>query len=253
MIHVLFLAATLVAPPEMAPADRESPLIVPGEEHQRRADGPRFGSFELRLSGYRPNIDAEFGGSAGPFQTAFGSGRGLMFRAHVGRAIWHKIGTLEVGFGGGYFEKYGHGITSSTHTTSADTTAFKVIPLSLSLTYRFDWVADRVGFPLVPYGRASFERYQWWVNDGAGDTAKDLSGHSGSGATNGYSFTGGLAFLLDFLDPSLARQMENDTGIQHTYLFVDVTKSFVDDFHSKTSWDLSDAQLTVAAGLMLVF
>lgn len=247
MISALLLAAALpLASPETPPIVAERPI------EQQKPPPSIFGSFELRLAGYRPNIDAEFGGAT-PFADAFGNGRALMFRAHVARALWHQVGTLEAGLGVGYTELNGHGRAAVTGEPSADTTTFRMVPLSISLTYRFDWAVDRYGFPLVPYGRISFERYQWWARNGSGKTSTDALGHSGSGATNGYSFTGGVAFLLDFLDPGMAHEMEQDTGIHDTYLYFDLTKSYVSDFHSAKSWDLSDDQITLAGGILLVF
>jgi hypothetical protein len=230
------------------------PLATPDSPGQvlRPPDSPVFGSFELKLSGYRPNVDSEFSNGYTPYNDIFGSSRPLMFRAHIGYALWHGFGTLEVGAGAGFFQVSGNGLIVGSTTKSSDTTSLKIIPLSASLTYRLDWAADHTGFPLVPYVRASLERYQWWVTNGNGNTASD-GVHSGSGATNGYSFTGGLAFLLDFLDPAMARDMEEDTGIHHTYLFADVTKTYVSDFHSNKSWNLSDDKLTIAGGLLVVF
>jgi hypothetical protein len=235
MRHVIALAALLAATPAAA-AD----------------ESPRFGSFDLMLSGYRPSIDKEFGGRSTPYDTAFGGGRGLMFRFDVAKSLFTDFGSLEAGLGGGYFEKYGHGLVSTTGAISGDSTALKVLPLRASLTYRFDLLARLYGVPLVPYGRASLDRYQWWVLNGAGSTA-NANGIGGSGGTNGYSFSGGVAFLLDFLDQGVARDMDRDLGINDTYLFVDFAKSFITDFGSSKSWNLSDERVTISGGLMFVF
>jgi hypothetical protein len=217
------------------------------------ADSPRLGSFEFRLSGYHPSIDQEFAGRGGatPYATSFGSGRGLMFRADVARSLFTNFGTLDVGLGAGYFEKYGHGRLPD-GSQSSDSTAFKVVPIRASATYRFDYLATEYNIPLAPYARVSLERYQWWVTNGAGNTA-NANGLSGSGATNGYSLSAGLAFLLNFLDPGVAREMDRDLGINQTYIFVDATKSFIKDFGSSRSWDLSDDSTTLAGGLLFVF
>ena len=216
------------------------------------AESPRFGSFEFTLSGYRPSIDQEFGpGTKGPYATAFGGGRGLLFRADVAHSLFTSFGTLDVGIGAGYFEKYGHGQLPG-GGRAADSTAFKVIPVRVSATYRFDYLATQYNIPLAPYARASLERYQWWVTNGAGNTANS-NGLTGSGATNGYSGSLGVALLLNFFDPGVAREMDRDLGINHTYLFVDVTKSYIDDFGSGQSWNLSDDKTTIAGGLLFVF
>ncbi len=221
-----------------------------------RAESPRFGAFELRLSGYRPNIDAEFGGRAHPYSDAFGGGRGLMARAAAFRSLYIGFGTLDVGVGAGYWEKYGHGLLESGQR-AADTTALKIVPVSAILNYRFDWAADKLGIPLAPYVRFSLERYWWWVNTGSGSTAVFQTAGGGraegAGATNGYSFALGLALQLDFFDRSMAADMDRDTGINHSYVFFDATRSYVSNFHSGKSWDLSDDRWTLAGGLLLVF
>jgi len=59
--------------------------------------------------------------------------------------------------------------------------------------------------------------------------------------------------VLDLLDPTLARELDADAGVNHTMLTFDVQKSKVDDFGSDTSFDLSDSQLTYSFGLLFVF
>jgi hypothetical protein len=217
-----------------------------------RAESPRYGSFELGAGTYRPSIDSQAGLAAPlPYQDIFGGGRGWMFRVGVSRAIFTYPGSLELGFRTGYFRASGHSLQvdpatgAITDLASTDTTSFNVVPTSLTLTYRFDLLADRFSIPFAPYGRVALERYNWWVS-GAGSSTK-------TGATNGYSATGGIAFLLDFLDSGLARELDEDTGINHTYLFFDVTKSWVKDFGSSKSWDLSDEKASLAFGMLFVF
>jgi hypothetical protein len=224
-----------------------------------RAESPRWGAVELRISGYLPNVDAEFRGqsscgtspSCTPFGDAFGTSRNLMFQAMVSKSIFTKFGTLDVGIGAGFWDKAGFALAQGSSAHSRDEISFKIIPLSLTLTYRFDWLVETYGIPVAPYLRTSLLRYQWWLTNPSGTSS--FGGHSGSGATSGYSFTGGIAFLLDFLDPTLARDADNDTGINHTYVFVDVTKTYVKSFGSSKSWDLSDAQPVWSAGIIFVF
>jgi len=219
------------------------------------AQSPRGGSFQVQMTGYRPNIDAEFNGASAPYQTIFGSGRGLMFQLHAARSLFTQYGSLDLGVGIGWSSKSGLGLDSVTGQPTGDKTSLRILPLTLSLTYRMDWFVENGGFPLVPYARASLERWQWWVTNGSGGTARTtVDGKSGSGATNGWSGALGLAFLLDFIDPGMAREMDRDTGINHTYLFVEAVKTQVDDFGSKKSWDLSnDRSVTWSGGLLFVF
>jgi hypothetical protein len=215
-----------------------------------RAESSRWGSFLLRGQTYRPDVDSEFGGATTPYEDVFGSGRGWMFRADFGRTVWDSkgYGALEVLLGTGYFADFGEGVLPGTDPPqpSGDETVLRIVPVTIAVGYRFDWLSRRHEIPVMFYGRASFERFNWWVTDGAGDTVE-------AGATNGYSFTGGFGFLLDFLDPGLAREMDRDTGVNDTWLVFDVTKSFVNDFGSGSSWDLSDESVSLSFGLMFSF
>jgi hypothetical protein len=207
----------------------------------------KFGSFELGLGSYRPNIDSEFATKPGPYEKAFGTGRGLLFRLGFGKAVARSWGTLELGFRTGFYRDSGHGFLSNDiNTQSADSTTFNIIPTSLTFGYRADFLALRHGIPLVPYGRVALERYNWWVTGGKGNTSQ-------TGATNGYSGALGIALDLSLLDPGLGHELERETGIKATYLFFDATKSKIDDFGSKKSWDLSDSGVSLAGGLLFVF
>ena len=226
---------------------------LPAAAQESKYASPRWGGIELSAGPYRPNVDSEFGGS-GPFSTVFGNGRGVMFRGDFAYSLFVSYGSLDLGIGAGYTQKTGKGQLPNGGGASSDDTSLKIIPTRVSLTYRFDVLALRYRWlPLAPYGRVSFDRYWWWVTNGSGDTAKSNS-LKGSGATNGYSFSGGLALLLDSLDPTLARDMDRDTGINHTYIFVDFTKSYIKDFGSSKSWDLSnDKKVQISGGLMFQF
>jgi hypothetical protein len=221
------------------------------------AESPRSGSFELRLGTYRPDIDSEFGGAATPYGNAFGTSRGLMIQVVFSRSLYlSDLVTVDLGFGAGYWEKYGVGICSPPDCATVqtgDSTSLLVIPLTLAATARLDWLIYKAGTPLAPYLRLSLHDYLWWTYGGSGGVSV-VGGQRGAGQTMGWSLTGGLGLVLDFLDEQLAREMDFDTGINHTILYVDVTKAWVDDFGSKSSWNLSpDASLWWGVGLLFVF
>lgn len=204
----------------------------------------RRGSVQVFGQTYRPNIDEDLAGA--PYDDIFGGGRGWTFRALGSYALYSGVGNLEVGVGAGFFQDRGNGVNPATGVATDDDTNFRVIPTTLSLTYRFDWLEERYRIPLMVYGRASLERFHWWVTDGGGERSE-------SGATNGYSFTAGGGLLLDFLDRDSARSLDRETGINDTWLTVEVTKSYVDDFGSSDSWDLSDEDLSLGIGLLFAF
>ena len=215
----------------------------------------RWGSVELSVGAYRPDIDSELPASR-PWNAIYGGGRGPIFRLDVAKTFDLGFGGLDLGLGAGWFQRTGRGFVQNPDGSiggrSSDKTVFHAIPTRLSATYRFDVLVERYGIPVAPYARFSLDRWWWWVTNGSGDTSS-LEGATGSGATNGYSFSAGLAFLLDFVDRTLAREMDRDTGINHVYLFADVTRGYVDDFGSDRSWDLSNDGWQFAGGLLFVF
>lgn len=210
-----------------------------------RAESERWGAFELAAGTYTPDIDAESALATTPYANTFG-GRGWMFRAGVARALFTTAGSLEVGLSAGFFRRSGYGSLERTGDRSGDPTTLNIIPTTLSLTYRADFLYEWWSIPLVPFARGSLERYNWWVTNGNGNTAK-------YGATNGYSGALGVALVLDFFDSGLARELDADTGVNHTALFIEAGKSKIDDFGSKRSWDLSEKHFTYTGGLLFIF
>lgn len=221
-------------------------VLLAGLATAARAESARWGSFELSAGPYRPDVDAEFSGTTAPYAGAFGNSASWLFRVSAARNVFTGYGTLEVGLSAGYMQASGNA-TKINGARSTDETALRIIPTSAHLTYRLDVLADRFGVPFAPYVRASLERYNWWVDDAGGHRAR-------KGATNGWSAALGLALLLDFFDSTLARELDNDSGVNHTYVFGEARKTKVDDFGSSKSWDLSDdGRFQYSFGLLLVF
>jgi hypothetical protein len=221
------------------------------------AESPRRGSFQLRIVPFRPNIDAEFDGAASPYRDIFGGGRKVMVGVDVAWSV-RKLGwgTLDLGGAVGYVQARGKALLPASEGggESGDNTTLRIIPTSLTLTYRLDELARLTRWlPLAPYGRATLDRYNWWVA-GASGGATDANGRHSTGATNGYSFAGGIAILLDAIDPRRAVDMDNDTGINDVYLYGEAIRSHVDDFGSSSSWSLSpDRPWMYGFGLLFVF
>ncbi len=211
------------------------------------AESPISGSFEFRVGTYRPDIDSSAfdAGATLPYQATF-AGRPNSFKLHVARALpWRLGGTFELGVGAGWWETNGFAVTAAGAATS-ERTGFKIVPTQLTATWRFDVLWEELSIPLVPYARASLERYNWWITGPGGKTVK-------TGATNGYAYGGGLALVLNVVDPMLARELDSDMGVNQTMVTLDVSQSRVDDFGAKKTFDLSDSQLTVSVGLLFVF
>jgi hypothetical protein len=210
-----------------------------------RAESPRWGTFELRLDNYRPDIDSEFDGAATPYADIFGTGRGWFPRILVSYTLFDRFVQLDAGAGTGWFRAKGKG-QLFTGGDSGDDTTFGIVPTTLALTLRVDGAAQRWSIPLELFGRAALERYNWYVTDGTASVTQ-------KGATNGWSVSAGVGLLLDIIDPVLARELDEDSGVNETWLYFEVEKSVVDDFGSSKSWVLSDEELTLGGGVRMVF
>jgi hypothetical protein len=237
------------------PAAAQSPVIVTRES-------PRWGSFQLSLSPFSPNIDSEFtNATSPPYASTFGTGRPLMVQFLFSKSAWiGEVGTLDIGFGAGYWQVWGQGSytnPSTGQTQRGGSTNLMIIPLQLAATYRVDWFYERFEVPLAPYVRGALVDYIWsaggqggtssWTNPATGAT------YRGSGGTFGWSATVGIGLVLDFFDTSLSKQMDYDTGINRSILFIDFTRSSVNNFGSTKTWQLAPSYWAWSAGLLFVF
>lgn len=242
LLVAMVIASALV--PRVGRADR----FVPDADYKPT---PRWFHVELKFGPYKPEVDQEFGGGASPYKDIFGGSQRLMTQA-TGDVLFLKLhGSLGVGGTVGYFQATGKALAED-GTRSADKTTLQVMPFVLSLVYRWDYPAVRWNVPLVPYVRAGIAYTFWWITKGNGDTAAFSPGHKARGGTWGYQVNLGLAFLLDILEPSSAKKLDMEAGINHSYLFCEFVYNAIDDFGSKSSIDLS-MTYSLLAGLSVEF
>jgi MYXO-CTERM domain-containing protein len=222
-----------------------APLLV---ANVAQAASPQTMSADVRFSSYKPGIDNAFP-SRTPYADImkdgdFGIGLNLDWR------IWHGFGELGAGFGVGRWSHEGTALLAD-GTASNDKTRMTMIPLTLDVVYRFDILAERYEFPIVPYIRAGGVYSIWWMLDGVDNissyTTKAGKSVKAVGATGGLEGTLGLRLLLDVFEPGAARSFDIEMGVNHSYLFAEVQKLWLNDFGSSKSINLSDT--VIAFGL----
>jgi hypothetical protein len=213
---------------------------------------PQRFAFELRFGPYRPDVDSEFDGARHPYQDFFGSGHNLMTQVEFDYEIFHRFGTIAVGAGAGYFSVTGTSpVASGTGLPSGDHSTFKVIPVSLSGIYRFDYFLEQRGFPLVPYGKLGLDWGYWQITDGNDEIASDGHGGQGRGGTLGWHAAVGLALVLDWLDPDTARDFDNEMGVNHTSLVFQLTHADISGLGASDRLHVGDDEWSL--GLMFQF
>lgn len=82
----------------------------------------------------------------------------------------------------------------------ADTNSFHVVPINISVGYRFSLLDRRTPVPLAPYMRAGLSYGVWWSVDGTKKVETAANGSRGRGASFGLHLDFGLMIHLDFLD-----------------------------------------------------
>jgi hypothetical protein len=222
---------------------------------QKKFESPQHFYFEFKLGPYSPDLDSEFDGSAQPFEHIFGEGSDLMLKGELDLELWRGFGTAGVGIVVGYYNNTAHPFldnspegsgATSTHTERSESseTSITLVPVALLAIYRFDWPAENFSIPIVPFIKLGFNYTFWWIDiDGNTSSYADPSTnvvHDASGGTLGWQFNLGGALLLDVLEPSAAKTLDVELGINHTYIFFELAHIGATGLGSDTALNVGD-------------
>lgn len=267
------VVAVVVLAPRLASADDATPYWEdPSAEERNELEGPGEVKWHagIRVGPYIPDIDLQFPQNAitgmGPYEAMFGDYfvEGKRHNAHVyqimpmldvDRIVWSRFGQIGVGGSLGYMQKTAYAYADMTNenqpmrerSTAAETT-FRLIPLAATVTYRFTYLDDRWGIPVVPYVRGGLSYYMWWMKAPNGDLSKvckdggTMAGceeDKAYGGTLGVQGSLGLAIRAERIDSDAARSMRN-SGIEHAGFYGEVFWGRVDGFGSETKLWVGD-------------
>ncbi len=272
----LAIALLALSVPQLASAKEMVGPTAPafGENPKHSYESSQWFAFELKFSPYSPKIDDSAGlNGKTPFADLFTSQTNhhrpdsrLLTQLEFDFQFLHKHGSLGVGVTAGYARRTTHSFnfddlagkvacTIPNCTRSGDETALNVMPFSLLAVYRWDWLALKHHVPLVPYLKIGLAYYVWWIENGAGATASFTNTknnvESGYGGTFGWVVNPGISFLLDVIDPTAARTIDAELGINHSYVFIELHYADVTGFGAKDKLTLSDT--TFNCGLAFEF
>jgi hypothetical protein len=238
----------------LASAPAAAQIAVRGPDTYRTAQ--RFG-LELRLGPYAPEVDEEFKGAKTPHKDYFGDDTRLMFQIEFDWQVYrHSLaGSAGVGASVGYFRETAAAPFNSTDDPgterSGDKSRFSLYPLAVVGVYRADQLWRLWRIPLVPYGKLGLNYTFWNIYDGNDLVAENPGGGRGRGGTFGWQAAVGLSLVLDFIDAGAARELDADTGINHTHLFFELAKYEVSGLGQKDKLHVGDS--TWLAGLLFEF
>lgn len=153
-------------------------------------------SFAFRGGFFFPNDD--------DFRRVYGKWTNDMYFMEFG---WYPIRNLSVNFTvGGYYQD-SNTVGEVTLTHSGENLELVFVPLEMGLGYCFRFKASQF---VVPYIGAGYNAVYFHED---GDPGAPVEGWK-----EGYSFQGGLLFLLDKLEPSSAWALFSSVGIDNSYL-----------------------------------
>jgi hypothetical protein len=178
-------------------------------------------ALEFRFSPYRAQVDDDPAlGGAKPLEKSFGTAPRLSIAVEFDWQVLRipYIGTIGPGLGLG-FVTMSRNVKTDSGRDSGDETKLTIFPLYAVAVLRADAFWRGSGIPLVPYGKAGLA-VGFWRASNSGGTAS-YNNVAGKGTSWGTNFAVGMAFALDALDPGASRNMDNATGINSTYLFIE--------------------------------
>lgn len=238
-----------VPPPPPRPAAPAPTSTLPPPDRLWNQAGERFASpqsfaLELRLGPYRPEIDERVAGT--PFLDFFGRDDRYLLGLELDWQIARVplLGTVGVGAGWSYTSRSGpnqlaDGQPEDEGALVDQESKLALMPMHAVGVLRVDAPARAWGVPFVPYGKFGLGYTLWWINDGRG-TATNEYGIAGKDASTGTFVALGGMLLLDTFDRSSARQLDAETGINNTYLFLEWARSKVGGgeqmFVGSTDW-----------------
>jgi hypothetical protein len=190
---------------------------------------PQNAAFELRFGPYAPRVDENL--STPVFEDFFGPSTRYMLGIEVDWQLWRApyVGTLGVGVGWSYTSMSAPNQDPNAGGNFDDppisqSSSLSIMPFYAVGVLRVDVLARELHIPLVPYGKFGLAHAFWWVDDGI-DTAETDTGLEGKDTSTGTQAAVGGMFLLDVLEPTSARALDAELGINNSYLFFEWSMS----------------------------
>lgn len=226
-------AAAQEVKPGTANTQEQSQLDPEHRPAWRKIESPE--RFFLELKGGPYNL---FRGE--PYADVFESDSGPLFQAQLEGILFRLPRVLYVTAGGGIGTMgfSAPALGESGEPTTEETT-LRMIPMTASATLRVDVLPRRLGIPLIVAGRIGWRWTQWDTNTGQIDDA--------AGWSLGPVFTGQVALDLDTFEPGGARALDEEWGINHTFLLGEVS------YHATTEKSLPIGGFSWAIGLGVAF
>jgi hypothetical protein len=227
MKHLRKGAAIVVALASMASsraARADDSLVIGTRPHD--LSSPQHFAFELRGALYQPRVDSAPGLNGAPYTKTFGDSPQLELAAELD---WQALripylGTLGPGLSAGLLSVSAKATRVDNGQPSGEDTGLTIYPFYGVAVLRVDVFERELHVPLVPYIKGGLGVALWRASNSLG-TSTNSNGVVGKGTTWGTQFALGIALQLNVFDPHAARELDNSTGVNNTYLFAEYMDS----------------------------
>ena len=243
-IRFHFLASILSLPaavsPPAAAAQDSSELSDDYVAAHRSFESPELMALEFRIGPYEPEV----GNNA--FSQAFPDDDGPLLAAEIDIIAFRLKEILMLGAGAsiGYANYSGNAPSreawlSGQIERTDEETDFDLVPLSVLAVVRVDALARKLSIPFIFSGKLGY-RWAFWSSETGGVDDE-------SGVSPGWAWAVQLALDLDFFDLRAARLMDEEWGINHSFLFFEVHGSDTRD----DALPLDDTVWTAGLGFII--
>jgi hypothetical protein len=191
---------------------------------------------EFRVGPYQPDM-----GGNDAFKTFFGDDLGPLLELELDVIAFRIKDVLYLSGGGtiGTANFHGKTVVSPNGMDTSEETTLALLPLNLLAALRVDILARKLSVPFIVTGKLGYQWMHWDTDSGGAD---DVSGWS-----VGYIWAAQFALDLDTFDRHAARAMDEEWGINHSFVFFELNGFVTSD----ASLPIGDHTWT--AGLGFVF
>jgi hypothetical protein len=174
-------------------------------------ESPQHYALELKLGPYVPADDEK------AFKEVFKDDRGWMLGLEFDVTLLEipYVGELNVGAGFGWANYDAGALTSDGR--AGEKTEFTIYPMSALAVLRIDTLARHAGIPVLFAGKIGYDFVRWKATTG--------SKTDGSGLNTGLRWGAQAALELDFFEMDSARTLDEEFGINHTFLLFEFYES----------------------------
>lgn len=200
------LAAAIASAAAPASAQIEEDLIP----ESRKFESSENFAIEFRIGPYNPEMEDN-----DAFDTFFGDDSGPLLALELDLIAYRLPDILYVAGGGGIgWMNFDGNTRDDSGDTTNEETSIEVIPLNLLAVLRVDALPRKLSVPVIFTGKIGYQWARWSTESGG---AAEEAGWS-----VGPLWAVQLGLDLDTFEPSAARNMDEEWGINHSFLFFEL-------------------------------